>query len=155
VRIFQNNSGKLPKIVLIILAVAIVGGLGVVSLTKMGKHGKGKPEKKIELSTMKLDEFVVNLADRDESHYLKVNLVLEVEGKPKEGGEKEGEGAEESPEVAKIRDTVITTLTTRKYNDLLSDKGKTKLKNEMKQELGKSVEGLKVANIYFTSFAMQ
>lgn len=147
-------------IVIIVLAIVLVAGMGVVAFTKMsGKKGNGKaPVEKKELTAWKMEEFVVNLADANESRYLKVNLVLEVEGMPKEKGGEGGEGGEgQSPEEAKARDAIITVLTKKHYNELLSEEGKNKLKESLKSELDKALKEkkIKVEDVYFTSFAMQ
>ena len=141
------------KLVVIILLVAALGG-GAFTFAKMGKKGK-HAEKKVELTAWKLEEFIVNLADIGEPRYLKVNIVLEVEEcEAKPAG---GEGGEEAkaPEDPKVRDTIIAVLTTRRFAELLTDKGKTQLKAKLKTELNKVLEKAKVHNIYFTSFAMQ
>jgi flagellar basal body-associated protein FliL len=158
-RILSSREGKLPLIVVIILAVVVVGGVGVVAFKKLGSKGGGKDKKveKVELTPWKMDEFVANLADKEESRYLKVTMILEVEKKSKEkggGGHGEGEG-EVSIEDSKARDAIIEVLTTKCYGDLLSESGKTKLKEELKAKLNGCLEENKVESIYFTSFAMQ
>jgi flagellar protein FliL len=145
----RDRSGKLPiKLVIIVLLVVVVA-LGVTKVVKGSKkNGKKAPEKQVELSPWKLEEFVVNLRDANEARYLKVNIVLEVEGKV-EGGE----GA--NPDEPKARDAIISVLTAKVYNDLESPAGKEHLKEELKTALNAELEKTKVANIYFTSFAMQ
>jgi flagellar FliL protein len=85
-----------------------------------------------------------------------VNIVLEVEaGEAKKPSGHGGGEAEASPEDARIRDTTIGVLSSKHFNELLTEAGKTKLKSELKDELNKELEKMKVHNIYFTSFAMQ
>lgn len=152
-KLMRSTSGKAP--VAVIVAVVIVlclglGGFAIVKMKKPGGHGKAA---KADLKQWKLDEFLVNLADRDENRYLKVNIVLEVAGEvPAAGGEGEG-GA--SAEDIKARDAIITVLTKKTYRSLISEDGKSALKDELKRSLNGSLDGLKVENIYFTSFAMQ
>jgi flagellar protein FliL len=149
-KIIRDRSGKLPiKLLIIVMVVVVVVGLGVTKFAKGGKkNGKKAPEKQVELSSWKLEEFVVNLRDANESRYLKVNMVLEVEGKL-EGGE----GG--NPDEPKARDTIISVLTSKSFDDLESPQGKDHLKAELKSALNAELEKTKVANIYFTSFAMQ
>jgi flagellar FliL protein len=111
------------------------------------KHG----DKPAKLAMWKLEEFIVNLADRDDYRYLKISLVLEIAGDGKEGGG-EGEG---NPQEAKARDAVITVLSRKRFADLISEQGKVQLKTELKSELNTVLEGAQVVNIYFSSFAMQ
>jgi len=150
----DTPSGRAPvKLILIVLLAAglCFGGICVVRTAR--KH-KGKTEAKpVQLSSWKLGEFVVNLADRDQPRYLKINLVLEVEGKAEV---KAGEGgAPQSSEEAKARDAIITVLSGKRYVELLTDKGKEKLKADLKAALNTVLEGPKVVNVYFTDFAMQ
>jgi flagellar protein FliL len=150
---FRSNSGKLPLKVIIAVLLVVVAGGGAFTFSKAAKKSPGKKEaaEKVELTQMKLEEFVVNLRDTSESRYLKVNMVLAVEGAAEAGGH--GEGG--SPDEAKIRDAVITVLTKKTYSDLQSVQGKADLKEELKSALNYVLEGTKVHDIYFTSFAMQ
>jgi len=153
-RFITRSSGKLPVVIIIVAMLVVCLGVGALTFTKMGKRPKGghaKEKQKVELTAWKLDEFVVNLADRAEVHYLKVTIVLEIQGKSS-GGE---EGESENKEEAKARDTIISVLTRRRYADLLPEEGKIELKSELKAELNSTLEDTKVENIYFASFAMQ
>jgi len=148
-KIIRDKSGKLPIKLAIIVLLVVVVGLGVTKVVKGGKKdGKKAPEKQVELSPWKLEEFVVNLRDANEARYLKVNIVLGVEGKVEAG-----EGG--NPDEPKVRDTIISVLTAKSYDDLESPAGKEHLKAELKSALNAELEQNKVANIYFTSFAMQ
>ena len=154
-KIMRDSCGKLPLMVIIIVALVICLAGGAFAFLKMrGKlklgGGEAKHEKKVELSTWQLEEFVVNLADCGEPRYLKLNVVLEIEG----GKAKHGEGGA-SPEEARARDAIITVVSKKRYSDLISEDGKTRLKAELKSALNEALDETKVANIYFTSFAMQ
>ena len=155
-RFIRENNGKLPIAIIIAVVLVLVLAAGAFTFSKMGGKSKGKGkkvEKPVELSEWTLDEFIVNLADIAEPHYLKVNLVLETEG-----GEKKGEGGEGgggNPQEAKARDAIIMVLTKKHFADLLSEEGKGQLKAELKTALNSELKDMKVENIYFTSFAMQ
>ena len=152
-RFIPRSSGKLPIVIIIVAMLVVCLGVGAITFKKTGlPKGKHAAQKqKVELTPWKLEEFVVNLADRAEVHYLKVTLVLEIQGKSSGG---EG-GESENKEEAKARDTIISVLTRRRYADLLPEEGKIGLKSELKAELNSTLEDTKVENIYFTSFAMQ
>ncbi len=150
----RANSGKAPVAVIVAVMLVLclgVGGFAILKFKKPSGHGGSA---KVELKQWKLDEFLVNLADREENRYLKVNMVLEVTGDvpAAEGGEGGGGG---SVEEIKARDAVITVLTKKTYRSLLTEDGKALLKGELKKSLNSSLDGMKVENIYFTSFAMQ
>lgn len=151
-KLTRDYPGKTQMVIIAIALLVICLGSGGCFLKKVNA-GSGKGEKKVELKQWKLDEFLVNLADRNENRYLKVSLVLEVAGEPPKEGEGEGGGGGES---IKARDAVITVLTRKTYNSLISETGKATLKAELKKAINEAMEGsIKVENIYFTSFAMQ
>ncbi|MGB9620427.1 MAG: flagellar basal body-associated FliL family protein [Armatimonadota bacterium] len=153
-RVVSGRAGKLPILVVVILVFAMLAGIGAVAFTRMGKakHGKASVEE-VQLSQWKLEEFVVNLADVGEPHYLKVDIVLAVAGEAQKGGG-HGEGGGNPDEVA-ARDCIISVLTRKRYAQLLSADGKERLKKELKTELQNTLKHLKIAQVYFTSFAMQ
>jgi len=153
----HNKSGKLPIVIIIAVVLVLALAAGAFTFSKMGGKSKDKgkkAEKPVELTDWTFDEFIVNLADLSDPHYLKVNLVLEVEGgeKKKEGGEGGGGG---NPQEARARDSIITVLTKKHFADLLTEEGKDQLKEELKASLNSELKDTKVVHIYFTSFAMQ
>jgi len=145
-----SNHGRLPLVVIIVALLLVCLGAGAFTFAKIGKKGHAKAKKVEDVYPWKLQEFVVNLADVSEPHYLKVNITLEMEGKPPKG--EEGGG---NPEEAKARDAIIMVLSTKTYASLISDRGKMHLKEELKSTLNSVLKEGKVANIYFTDFAMQ
>lgn len=152
-------GGLFIRVLIATLLVLCVGGR-VLVFPRMSErmseklkawHGKGKDEKFAELTEWKLAEFIVNLADRDAFRYLKVNIVLEIEGK-QNGRRIRGQWR---PGEAKVRDAIISVLTKRHFQDLLSEQGKLDLKAELKSALNERLDEAEVVNVYFTSFAMQ
>jgi len=155
----RNNRGKLPiLIIIIVVIVAALGGTGFLLLKGKAKGANAeakKPEKKAE-ALMALQEFVVNLADLTEPHYLKLEINLSVTGEVPEGGGGEGEGAGASdPFLPIIRDTIITVVSRHTYNELLTNGGKDVLRTEIHTALDKAVPHLEVEKVYFVNFAMQ
>ncbi|HET6454778.1 MAG TPA: flagellar basal body-associated FliL family protein [Armatimonadota bacterium] len=154
-RFIRENNGKLPIAIIIAVVLVLVLAAGAFTFSKMAGKSKGKGkkvEKPVELSDWTLDEFIINLADIAEPHYLKVNLVLEVAVGAKG---KEGEGGGKDTQEARARDAIITVLTEKHFADLLSEQGKDQLKEDLKTALNSELKDMKVENIYFTSFAMQ
>ena len=153
-KFIRSNSGKLPIAIIIAVALVLCLAAGAFTYSKMGgkSHSKSKKtEKPVVLTDWTLDEFIVNLSDVEESHYLKVSLVLEIQdGAAGKGGEGGG-----NPQEAKARDAIITVLTRKCFADLLTENGKDKLKADLKAALNAGLKDTKVENIYFTSFAMQ
>lgn len=110
-------------------------------------------------------EFLVNLADVAENHYLRttVSLALAVEGgaAASEGGHGGHGGAKESPAVQKlknqepiIRDTIIAVISSKQFKELTTVAGKEALKENIRNRLQEQL-GLSNLSIYFTAFTLQ
>jgi flagellar basal body-associated protein FliL len=102
-------------------------------------------------SVLHLESFVVNLADPEESRYLRVGIDLGLENLIP---------AKQSVEVgalptARIRDSILSVLTTWRSDALLAPEGKQKLKDELLHVLQDRVPELGVKEIYFTDFLVQ
>ena len=151
--IFSSNQvGKIRIFIIAGVLVALLAGGAVfflkskASKSKSGKtHVKKVVEKPKEL--LALDEFVVNLADPQESRYLKVQISLEVIA------DKESKKLEE--EKPRLRDAVITVISQKKYHQLLTAEGKAQLKEEIKKACNKTLGHKKIHQVLFTDFAMQ
>jgi len=131
------------------LAAVALGALAVPMLQK-GSGGHAEPEKAEQVSLIEFDEFLVNLADTQDQHYLKTVLVMEVEGEPKESEEKEM-----TPETAQIRDAVIATMSRRTFRELLAPEGKNRLRGAIRKDVNRILGEDAVRNVYFTEFTMQ
>ena len=98
----------------------------------------------------KLGSFMTNLADVDESHYLRT--VIEVE-------ENYGSAPEFSNEIgnrkSQLRDIVIATLSAKTSEELRTPEGKEGLKQELKERINSVLAKGQIARVYFTEFAIQ
>ena len=99
-----------------------------------------------------LEGFTVNLADTEETHFLRVTIDLGIDRLP-DGVEKE-KAASGLP-VARIRDAVLSVLTLCKAAPLLTPEGKLQLKKNLLESLHHSVPELDVRDVYFTEFLVQ
>jgi flagellar FliL protein len=94
-----------------------------------------------------MEPFLVNLADPDQGRYLKVKIVIEsTEKKPDE---------EYQQRLPELRDSVLTVLSTKRYQDIFDSEGKKKLKEEIISKLNQLVSHFRVKTIYFTEFVVQ
>lgn len=146
----RSDTGKISIALIAIVVIICLAAAGAAFVKYGNVLGESSAAKKPGLTQWKLEEFLVNLGDRDESRYLKVHLVLEVSGNVHAGGE-----GGTNPEEIKARDAIIGILTRKTYRELQSDDGKTTLKTQLKSTLNAALDGVQVENIYFTSFAMQ
>ncbi len=132
-----------------------------------------KPEKGIVLD---LGDFTMNLGDIEPRRYLKANVAIEItnpepealaEPPKKEGGHGgHGEAAPADPKAAivaemeqykpAIRDSIITVLTSKTYDELSTTAGK----ELAKQQIAEAVNGIfdgerEVIRVSFSQFIMQ
>lgn len=148
---------KAGKKKLILIIIGIIGALSVVGaggyfgynmfLGAKAKSGKeAQKEAKAEKSVLvSVDPFVVNLSDP--GRYLKVTIQLEVEDPANQPAVTE--------KVPKLRDAIITLLSSKSADSVAGPEGKFQLKDEIllrtNQAMGKDV----FKGLYFTEFVMQ
>jgi len=99
-----------------------------------------------------LEGFTVNLADTEETHFLRVTMDLGIDRLP-EGADKSKPAA--GMPVARIRDAVLSVLTVCKADPLLTPEGKAQLKKNILDALQHNVPELDVRDVYFTEFLVQ
>jgi flagellar FliL protein len=155
-------------ILLAALAVAVAGGLGLRAwkyspgseTASADSHGGQKeaaahqgtnadrmPAAK---STLSLDPFLVNLADTDGVRFVKVTFQL--------GLAEEDEAATKNPVViAATRDAIISLLSTKTSDQILTVEGKDKLRREVRERVNAFFAGskAKVQDVYIVEFVVQ
>ncbi|MFQ3548303.1 MAG: flagellar basal body-associated FliL family protein [Armatimonadota bacterium] len=150
-----KGKGPLMFIVIAVLIAALVVGVAVI--TK--KDSKPKPEKEYveegPTELIALGEFIVNLADVNETRYAKADIVIEVTGGEHKKGGGHGGGDDNSAENAKLRDAIISVLSKHTYEDLTTQKGKDDLKKEITDSLNERLGKRRIVDVYFNEFAMQ
>jgi flagellar FliL protein len=99
-----------------------------------------------------LEGFTVNLADPEETHFLRVTISLGIDKVP-EGVEKDKPSA--AIPVARVRDAILAVLTSCKADELLTPDGKIQLKKNVLAAVQKNVPELGVREVYFTEFLVQ
>ncbi len=174
-----KKRGKGKLIIILIVILLLVGvGIGVKMFVLGGK--KKAPAKKeapkvaqqeatapppepesygpvseSNLSPVVIGPLIVNLADVGGDRYLKIKLVLlEVPSAAKKI-EKKKEKTGISLQDAIIRDTIISVLSSKTSDDLLSVSGKEELKNELITAINQALHKNLVRKIYFLDFIIQ
>ena len=94
----------------------------------------------------------MNLADSDGNRFLRVGIDL---GLGSSASAKAGKGGEGEIPTSRIRDCVLSVLSTWHSDALLAPEGKEKLKEELVRALRKRVPELDVSEVYFTDFLVQ
>lgn len=159
----KNKSGKLPWIIISALLMVILGGGLFVYNTYLtplnkgleagSKHDEekdtGKTREKYSYSGLSfpLEYFIVNLANVDEPRYIKVNIELEIEN---------NKVADEiKQKLPLVKDAVITTLSSKRVEDIRSTVGKHQLKQELISKINATLTSGKTKNVFFTEFVVQ
>jgi flagellar protein FliL len=112
-----------------------------------GEHGGGAAP----VSTIvNLEPFLVNLADPDETRYLRVTIRVQLASKS--AAQKVG-----ATEVfsSKMRDTILGILSTKVAREVVTPEGKDQLKEEIAQKLNSFLPGKPVVAVFFTDFVVQ
>ena len=86
-----------------------------------------------------LDQFIVNLLSESGSRYLKTKVDLELS----------------ADTLTLIRDIVVSTLSSKTYEEVSTQKGKNRLKDEIVDRLNEVLADGHIKNIYFTDFVVQ
>lgn len=175
----KQTKGLLILVMIIALAApfiaATMAGKSIkAEINKIKEKSGPEKEHKAETGPPQLVfyqpmEFLVNLADTEESRYLRttVRLGIEVSGheqghaKKAKKGHGSGGGEEDSPALAKIktqepviRDTVISVISNYTMNALVSAKGKNELKETLRIRLQSKLR-TKNLEVFFTAFTLQ
>ena len=150
-----RRKSLLPKVALIAIpAVLVAAGAAWFAFGRGASGGSTAVDSSGDSApiTVHLENFTVNLADREENHFLRVTMDLAVDHLPP-GAEKEKPAA--GLPVAHIRDTILSVLTECQADALLTTEGKNQLKKKLIEALNRSVPEVGVRDIYFTEFLVQ
>lgn len=147
-----KKKTKFPLLI-IIAALVLIAGAGGAYFFLTGKgveHGKGsatKDAKEVQGINFALEPFVVNLMDQSGTKYLKVSVQIEL------ADAKLAEQAKNK--TPQLRDAIITLLTNKTSDELITPEGKLLLKDEIKQRANQILGEGTVINVYLTDFVMQ
>jgi flagellar FliL protein len=140
---------KGPPVIMIIGLTALVAfGLGFVVMKQLFSKPAAPVSTAIVIGeTVPLDEFLINLADTDSSHYLKTTIAL---------GLIQGKTAEQFKEkIPEARDAIIMALSAKSLADVDSTDGKEALKKQLVTSINKELGDSSVGAVYFEGFATQ
>ena len=107
---------------------------------------------------------IINLADADTRKYIRLTMVMEFAPDNPEylklsGEEQKTYISEFEAKIAKVMpimdDVVITTLSTKKFEDLYTAEGKETLRKELITAISDRVKEFTLISVYFTEFVVQ
>lgn len=154
----KKKRGKL--VLILILAVVLIGGSGAgfyfgkvraaasppatAEATKKTSEGHGGEDDVKHV--IELAPFIVNLADKNESRYLRMTISLGVD---------EAEEKVDPLYTTKIRNAILATVTNKSSEEILTNEGKAKLREEILEAAKGAVKKPQVLAIYITDFIVQ
>ena len=172
----KKKKSPIVLILIIVVLLAVIGGaVAFFVLGKKDDAGAKKEastevsEENAKLEVYEFDTFVVNLAKA--SNFLRTTILVEYDPSVLSGGDEEdkeekgGEGEVDSKSLPKlfekrdamIRDAIISTLSYKTPNELLTQEGKEALKEELVNAINEALglEESVVVSVYFKDFIMQ
>jgi flagellar protein FliL len=170
----------IPLIGAAIAALVLGGGGGWFVGQQMAPKTIVVAEEKPHITEFAVKDRIVNLADQGARKYLKVSMVLQVAELKGAGGHASGEGtleftvleqpagsfeatasggaakAPELPNASAVHDAITTVLSAKRSDELISNDGKERLKDELKAKINTVLPtGMSVQKILFTDFIIQ
>lgn len=116
-----------------------------------GGHGEpaaaGAPVVDIDARFYNVGEFTANLSGPGASHYVRLNVNLEMDKQVSE--------EEMKKRTPQIRDRIITLLNSKRPQDLQNADGRTFLKEEVKTSINAVLQTGKIAGVYFSTFVFE
>jgi flagellar FliL protein len=146
------------RILLILIALVVLGALGGGGFYAYQKFlapppaeevaEAAAPEPQVSMGPVyPIDPFLVNLADPGRPRYLKLLMQVELDG---EGVQVELDGLK-----PKLRDSLLTLLSSKSSADLVTIADKERLRNEILHRLNAFLSTGKVIEVYFMDFVVQ
>jgi flagellar protein FliL len=114
---------------------------------KEAKTAKGPTD---EGATITFEPFLVNLADKDAARYLKTSIRILVSNKETATKISTGDVL-----VPRMRDTILSILSTKVADDVISNEGKQQLKKEIIESVNRFLPEKSATDVFFTDFVVQ
>jgi flagellar FliL protein len=122
-------------------------GMGKASADGKAAHTPKSPVEQVK-ATLALEPFLVNLADADESRFVKGTFQL---GLAENISEKE----KDTVAIAAMRDSIITLLSSKTADQILTPQGKDKLREEIRTRVNLISPQIKVLEVFIVDFVVQ
>jgi len=155
----EEGGGSKKKLIIIVAAVLVLLiGAGVGAFLFLGGEGKVKISPEQEQAELEkqakqvgpmvnIDSFIVNIADDQESRYLKAAITIEVDTV-----EASMELNERMPQ---LKDAILLLIGNKTFSELNDLQGKIQLRAELINKINSILLNGKVKRIYFTDFVVQ
>ena len=163
----KGKKGGGKKLVLVLVGALVLLGGGAAGAYFTLSHGASKHEKttKVEKrpdappqgekpgtphAVLSLEPFIVNLADSEGDRYVKYTMRLVLD-RP--------EAAETAKDddltITRIRDRVLTLLSSKTFAQVATPEGKESLRREIQKQVNTVLRPASVSEVYYTEFIVQ
>jgi len=149
----KSGGGNLLVMFAMMMAVFLVGAGMVIGYFRFLDPGRSEAqaetkEKEVVMHSAELGDMVVNLADQDGSHYLKLTITIEYPADKK---------IEEKVTKKKhlITETILLTLRSKNLNQVRPPEAIDQLKNELVAAVNNRLGEKVLSRIYFTEYIVQ
>lgn len=136
----MNKKEKWISLLLVAFLMVLAAGCG------------DDEDKKAEetVGILEMETFLTNIHDSSGERYAKLQVKLAVTPE-----EKVAEVTGDALLMARLRDQVLTLLTSKTFNELSDPEGKESFRREIQQRLSPLVEGGEIKEVLFAEFVVQ
>lgn len=143
-------KSSMMKILIPVILVLVLAGGGAFAYLKFFKssgHTEEAPKKPEVIIIHEMDTFIVNLSDPGGKRFLKITMKAKMSN------------AESNEEFTarnfELRDAVLTVLTSKESDEIITPEDKAALKQQLIACLNKLLHKGQVEDLYFTDFLIQ
>jgi flagellar FliL protein len=147
-----KKKSKLALWLILSAAIVLLGGGGFLARKYLLGSSSEKAVAGVDevKSVMNLEAFLVNLADMESTRFLKVTFRLGLDDA------KSGEEYTSDPVIlAATRDKIISLLSTKTAEDLLTLEGKERLRKEIREQVNSILPKGKILEVFIMDFVVQ
>ncbi len=140
-------------LILIVAGVLVLGGGGFFAMKLLGggdARAAAAAEEEPPAGLLPMETFLANVADRSGERFARLELKLAVVPK-----EKVGEIENDPLLMARMRDRVLTLLTSKTFEELSDPMGKEGFRSEIRMRLSPLVEDGEIKEVLFSEFVVQ
>ncbi|MDR2033372.1 MAG: flagellar basal body-associated FliL family protein [Helicobacteraceae bacterium] len=94
-----------------------------------------------------LDQFIVNLLSAEGRRFLKARISFELTHK--------NAGAEIDNKMPRIRDSIISLLSAKRFDEISTESGKTRLREEIRSAVNRYLIDGQIKSVFFIEFVIQ
>ncbi len=149
----KSGGPSLPVMFAMMMVVFLVGAGMVIGYFRFLDPGRSEAQAEAKakepiLHSMELGDMVVNLADEDGSHYLKLTITIEYPA-----DKKTEEKINEKKHL--ITETILLTLRSKNLNQVRPPEAIDQLKNELVTAVNNRLGEKVLSKMYFTEYIVQ